>query len=278
MPKIFLTLDEQIKLLRDTKGLIIEDVDHAREVLSDNNYYRLNAYFHQFLENDKFLKGTSLDSILKVYETDRCLRRLLLEFLEKIEIKARCGIGYELGREYGPEAFFDVANFKNAVEWENLQASFTKATNRYVNDPVADHYYNDLQGQFEIWVIVEYFSFGEISRLFGITDSRVQSIIAQRFNIHETLLKNWFEALAILRNVCAHYGYLRCRKFPTFAAIPKSQQSYIPKNRQLFSDVLAMSWLMNSSDRKIFIEQLNDIDADWPSYGFVINWKDLLFQ
>lgn len=52
MSKIFLTFDQQIQLLRDTKGLIVEDVDLALLTLKTNNYYRLNAYFHQFLRND----------------------------------------------------------------------------------------------------------------------------------------------------------------------------------------------------------------------------------
>lgn len=276
MSKNFLTFDQQIELLRDTKGLIVEDIDLALLTLKTNNYYRLNAYFHQFLRNDIFIAGTTFNQILNIYNKDRLIRRAIIKYLEKIEIQARCQIGHELGRAYGPQAFFKCEIFKSAPEWENLQASFRKATIRDENDPVATHYYNDLEGDFEIWVVVEYLSFGELSRLFGICDTRIQAKISESFQVHETLVKSWLESLSILRNVCAHYGYLHLRIFPTSPAIPKTLQTKVSQTRLLFSHIIALSWLLDSNSKSEFLSSIADIEADWQNYGFPDNWIDLL--
>jgi abortive infection bacteriophage resistance protein len=189
MVKPFRTHEEQIVLLK-SKGLIINDETFAFDVLRSTNYYRLNAYFHQFLVNDSFLPETKFETIIDIYEVDRKLRRILAEHLEQIEIKTRCQIAYELGKEFGPETFYDHSSFKDFKQWEALQEALKKATTRDVIDPVAAHYYSEYDGRFEIWVVVEYLSFGELSRLFGISHTRVQGEIAKSFSVHETLLKN----------------------------------------------------------------------------------------
>ena len=120
MGKQFLTYEQQVFNLTQNKGLIIDDEEKAISVLKSNNYIRLHIYFQQFSENNRFIEGTTLDQILSAYEQDRSLRRLVSYYLETIEIKARSLVGHELGRAYGPDAFYDCSNFKNAVEWEKL--------------------------------------------------------------------------------------------------------------------------------------------------------------
>ena len=60
--KIFKNLDEQIQILID-KGLIINDVDHAKEILLKENYFFISGYRHLFMKSKKqtsFIEGTTL--------------------------------------------------------------------------------------------------------------------------------------------------------------------------------------------------------------------------
>ncbi|WP_188347421.1 hypothetical protein [Sphingobacterium cavernae] len=41
-------IDEQIKILRDERNMIIEDVDKCKEILSDIGYYRLGFYWFHY--------------------------------------------------------------------------------------------------------------------------------------------------------------------------------------------------------------------------------------
>jgi abortive infection bacteriophage resistance protein len=275
MVKPFRTHEEQISLLK-SKGLIIKDESSALNILRSTNYYRLNAYFHQFLNDDTFLSGTTFETITEIYDVDRRLRRILSEHLEQIEIKTRCQVAYELAREFGPEIFYEYTNFKDFSQWEALQEALRKATTRDDIDPVADHYYSKYSGRFEIWVIVEYLSFGELSRLFGISHTRVQGEIAKSFGVHETLLKNWLEALSILRNVCAHYGYLRKRRFPIYCSIPKSHSLELGKIQELFSSILAICWLQPKEKRIELIDSIYNLPIQYEYYGFPFNWEKYL--
>ncbi len=272
----FLTYEQQIFNLKENKGLIIEDEDKAISSLKSNNYIRLHVYFHQFSDNNKFIEGTTFDDILSAYEQDRSLRRLVSYYLEKIEIKARSLVGHELGRAYGPDAFYDCSNFKNAADWEKIFNQFIKSSVRDESDAVVNHYKYMPNGESEVWVVVEYLSFGDLSRLFGICDTRIQALIAANFGVHETLLKNWLEALSILRNVCAHYGFLRERIFHTSPAIPKKLKPVLDNNKHLYSHVMAICWLIESNDKDRFIRDLLSLNPDFNKYGFPESWETYL--
>ena len=50
--KIFKTLDEQIEILK-SKGLVINDVEKAKEILFRENYFFLSGYRHLFMRSIK---------------------------------------------------------------------------------------------------------------------------------------------------------------------------------------------------------------------------------
>ena len=47
MNKTFKTLDEQVDILKN-KGLIIDDVERAKEILLRENYFFISGYRHLF--------------------------------------------------------------------------------------------------------------------------------------------------------------------------------------------------------------------------------------
>ena len=49
MNKIFKTLDQQIEILK-SRNLVINDEEHARNVLLRENYFFINGYRHMFLD------------------------------------------------------------------------------------------------------------------------------------------------------------------------------------------------------------------------------------
>ena len=80
------TIKQQIEILRQ-RGCIIDDEEYARKCLTNINYYRLAYYFAPFLERKgKYRDGTTFEQIMKVYDFDRVLDRMLMTYLEEIEI------------------------------------------------------------------------------------------------------------------------------------------------------------------------------------------------
>ena len=83
------TIKQQIALLRE-RGCEISDTEYAERCLTNINYYRLAHYFAPFRDNKgRYKKGTTFEDGMRLYDFDRQLRRLILTFLEEIEIYFR---------------------------------------------------------------------------------------------------------------------------------------------------------------------------------------------
>ena len=75
--KLFSTIDDQISILRDSKGICISDDEYAKDVLSRIGYFPLmGGYKHLFrIPLTKTYKpGTSFEEIVSLYKFDADLR------------------------------------------------------------------------------------------------------------------------------------------------------------------------------------------------------------
>ena len=91
--KQFKTIDEQIKIL-ESRGLIIDDREKAKQSLSNLNYYRLSGYTLTLRKNDRFYKNVKFSEVMQIYNFDMELRAALMYLLESIEISMRTYIAY----------------------------------------------------------------------------------------------------------------------------------------------------------------------------------------
>ena len=66
--KVFRTLDEQIDILR-SKGLIVNDVDRAKDILLRENYFFISGYRHLFMKstNNAYLDGATFEEIYATF-------------------------------------------------------------------------------------------------------------------------------------------------------------------------------------------------------------------
>ena len=80
--KVFKTIDEQIDILKN-RGMIINDVDKAKELLLRENYFFINGYRHIFIKNKKegnFIPGVTFEELYAVFQF------VILVFLYEIGI------------------------------------------------------------------------------------------------------------------------------------------------------------------------------------------------
>ena len=83
MGNIAKTVDEQISLLQ-SRGMIIDNIEKAKEVLLDVGYYRLGFYWFPFEKSfpqkhhrvHKFKEKTDFDDAVKLYYFDFNLRNI----------------------------------------------------------------------------------------------------------------------------------------------------------------------------------------------------------
>jgi len=286
MLKPALTIDEQIKLLQ-SRGMIIVDDSQARIFLLQNNYYRLNVYFHKFMdEPNHYPDGTMFEAITNVYENDQWFRNKLLFLLESIEIHVKTSIAYYLGLNYGSDCFYLENIYENKSYFHEVQRAFTSEINRESNkkNPVIIHHLEKYDGQFPIWVVVEFLTFSRISKYFSSLSRGDRTQIAKNeFNVDEYFFSNWLHSLSVLRNICAHFGHLYQRGLLVAPKIYRELNIDPQAIQTVFGLCVVMKYLVDSQKWLPFITAISDRSTQNLSfklidYGFPTNWQNYLLH
>lgn len=271
-----LSLDEQIDLLI-SRGMIIEDVCSARDFLQDNNYFRLNIYFHKFMDDtNHFVNGLSLNHIVNIYENDKWLRQQFLKVLEPIEITFKSNMAYYLGRTYGAECLYTPDIFYSAQYFSEFSDVMQREIYHRRQEPLVVHHQNYYDGKFPVWVLVEFLSFNTTSRLFSNLLEVDKRIIAREaFNLKDFYVQKWLHALSVLRNICAHYDYLYKRTFAIKIMLLDRWKNI--RNDDLFPMYLAAQVLSSETTFREFTHDLMERQAlhtcfNLQDYGFPDNW------
>ena len=82
-----LTYEEQILRLMNDHNLTIENMDSALQILKKVNYYRLSGYglgLTQMGDKDRYLDGTTLEQIYRLYKFDSLFRNILIHVIEQL--------------------------------------------------------------------------------------------------------------------------------------------------------------------------------------------------
>lgn len=193
-----LTIEEQIALLKE-RGLMIDDEDYAKKFLTHVSYYRLSGYTLSLRKNDIFNKGATFQLVCRLYEFDQKLRYMLLSVIETIEISFRTQIANHLGLRYGPLGYLESSYFKDPSYHQQLMVEFEKQVEKNKEKELfVRHHIEKYNRQFPIWVAIEIFSFGMLSRLFKIMKREDQKLfLVNTIILLRTTLKVGYMRLSI---------------------------------------------------------------------------------
>lgn len=224
--------------LLESRGMDVGSTDHERaraeRKISQIGYYRLSGFSYPCREIARdsdgnvikehgkpkrlntFVANTRFSDVLDLYLFDKKLRLLMLDALERIEIHLKTVISHELGR-VNPLAYIDPEcinpqNLKDHVvrnnirnewfEWVNRQRS---ELSRCKEDSIYSH--KKAGKEIPIWVAVEAWSFGTLSKFFEILKGKYQNKVAARMQVDNPQhLVRWLQELNTLRNRCAHHS------------------------------------------------------------------------
>lgn len=221
--KPFKDYQELVQLLRD-RGMDIPDEVRAIRKLSQVGYYRLSGFWYACRTPlagsskplDSFVPGTCFDRIFELYLFDKRLRLLFLDAIERIEVSLKTRLAHELGRldplAHQNPHFINPEQLKNYVrkgvvrnawdEWSRRQQS---ELDRCREDFIQWH--KAMDRPIPVWVAVEAWSLGTVSKWFELLKRGHQNKIARHFGMdNPALLVRWLQAITILRNRCAHHS------------------------------------------------------------------------
>lgn len=288
------TYKQQVEILK-SRNLLFEDERLAEEYLEYANYYRLRGYYIHLQKpnSDEFIDGVSFNQIASLHDFDNELRVLLLKLLLDIEISFRTKIAYTIGHNWGPMGYRDENNYseqdyeKCVALIESIDKNLEKSHELFIYTHIEKY-----DGQFPIWVAVEVMSFGELSKLYRLLPKELKKEIAKCYDgLDESLLTNWIQCSAMLRNLCAHNSRIYARSIPTPIVIKNDVQKSISKitkgrfnvfPQTLFSYLLAIKDISRKEIWNCFVDELEKLFDKYEDsiqlvrLGMPYQWKSFL--
>ena len=275
--KTFKNLDEQIELLRQ-KGLVIDDIDYAKEVLLRENYFFLGGYRHLFLKEDgsrKFVFGTNFRELYGMFNFDRQLRNILFKNILIVENNLKSILSYVMSKNHGfkEQHYLNADSFVKDYNKSRQINDLLRKMKRQINvngkqHAATSHYINNY-GYIPLWIMVKVLSFGIMGELFSILKREDQKSICDIYGIDVDDMIDYLPMLANYRNLCAHedlcfnnrtHKKINHTKYHDILNIPKDEDNeYIYGLNDLFAIIIIMKGLLKEEN---FIMMMNEISYE----------------
>lgn len=232
--------------------MLIDDTEYAQEQLENIGYYRLSGYWYPFRKSeatatatnlaglpsilDTYKEGTNFRTVHDLYVFDRRLRMLTLDAIERIETSVRTQIALKLG----------IKSTKAHLEPKLLDGNFTKKIINADSQTAYDIWVGKFRDreriskeefvvhfrrkypkcEMPIWIAVELWDFGMMSRFYSGMINSDKKDIAQVYGVSDSqIFESWLRSLNFVRNVCAHHGRLWNNPLSDQPKFPKADPS-----------------------------------------------------
>lgn len=197
------TIDNQIKLLKE-KGLKFKDEELAKELLLKENYYFITKEYENIfidLKNSHrtYESDTYFEELYAIYNFDKELKNLILDYINLVEINIKSLIAYEYIEKYGEVSLLEDKylddDFNSSLKLINLKRQINENIKK--NNKTKEDFNNPL-------ILVKYFMFGNIITLFSIMKYEDKQSIANYYKEADYILEKQLKTLNYIRNICAH--------------------------------------------------------------------------
>lgn len=304
--KVFKTIDEQVSILQE-RGMIIDDVDFAKDTLIRENYFFINGYRHLFLKNGSernYKPGTNFKEIIALFNFDRQIRNILFKNLLVVENNMKSIFSYQLSKEYGykEKDYLRNTNFSRNPEKQRQINDLLRKMKRQIRinggqNQATSHYIKNY-GYIPLWVVVKVLSFGIVSELYTIMKESDQEAIAEVYNVSKDNLITYLPILANYRNLCAHEDIVfnhRTQKMiedngiHSYLDIPIQNGEYVYGKNDILALVIILKQLLAKDQFRLFISELSyeidvlagrlhtiDIKRVLDEMGLPVNYKEII--
>lgn len=295
-----LTIDEQIKKLQ-AQGLVISNVQRARQYLQTIGYYRLSAYFLLYQRDDStFFPDASFDDGLNLYLFDKQVRLLVMDALERIEVAVRTIVSNEMSLQYGAHWFMDTKSFCPAYSSAIIKNSKTGFD--LLQEEIRDCAGYKARGKTHIacvtyyaeytapslppsWIVTETLTMGVWSRVFNSLQGKSKKRIAKFFGLSVNDMVSWLHGMTVFRNCVAHHSRFWNTSFPPKAKnVEKYTHTGIPINTpyanlaMIYATLKRISPSSSWSRRLYELVQQCPVDPYDPEHmAFPTTWSTLPF-
>ena len=197
-------------------------------------------------------------------------------------VQLRAKLAYFHAQKYGPLGYLDAGNFSPKHQSDKFNENIEREIQNNSKALFVKHHLTKYNGEFPIWVIVELFTLGMISRFYADMTTADKKELAK--SLYATTPKNlvsWLRCVTDLRNICAHYGRLYYR---IFTASPAGFSISESSKRRLWGSLLALKELYPEKEKwnhetlaaiETLVEEYCG-DINLYHIAFPNDWKDRL--
>lgn len=276
------SVEEQLEKIK-SRGCTVSDEECAKQILSRINYYRLSAYFLHFKkEKNKYIGSVSFEKVYRIYEFDKKIRCLIFALLETVEVLFKTKISFHHSSEHDALGYLEVDNFDKKYQHSSLLEKIENYIKKNKQNPIIIHHNTKYNGNFPLWVIIEFFDFSVLSKFYSGMKLRDQKLVAKDLEINQDYLKSWLYCLTHLRNCCAHHVRLYNNQMVSVPKTPKNFEYCFEKS--VFDYIVVIKMLIGNSkewkiDFLLILEELiNEYqeDVEIKLLGFKEDWKKIL--
>lgn len=229
------SMADQLAQLK-ARGMLVDNEWAALDYLSRIGYYRLSGYWYplrafdavaseqqgQPVRADQFIADSHFEDVVKLYVFDKKLRLIALDALERIEMAVRVDVAHLLGAKdpcghenpdclHGNFAKKVISKGANSGKTEHQLwlDKYNSMLHRARREPFIEHHRIKYSSRLPVWVAIEVWDFGLLSRLYDGMKFADKSQIAQKYGLADgQALAQWLRSLNFIRNVSAHHSRL----------------------------------------------------------------------
>jgi abortive infection bacteriophage resistance protein len=309
--KPWVSFADQLKQLQH-RGLQVNDRAAALDYLERVGYYRLSGYWYllraidteasttqgKAVRLDTFVPDSRFEDVVSLYVFDKKLRLLALDALERIEMAVRVDVAHLLGQR-NPLAHEEPAclhgNFTKKKILKGVDAGKTPhqvwldkyhaMLNRARKEPCVSHHLQQY-GALPIWVAIEVWDFGLLSKLFaGMKFADQQSIAGIYGALDGQTFAQWLRSLNFIRNVAAHHSRLWNINVLERSHVPTNWSEKLDNAQPFFYFCLMQQLLRVICPNSTWAQRLAElIETGFPSmttpslsindFGVVADWSE----
>lgn len=184
--KPFKTYREQIDILKNRYGLIIEDEDFAEAALKSLTYYDLvNGYKDCFMEKERFIEGMTIDFIYLFSLVDKGIQSILFKYSTIVENSFKTKLAYVLAENLGvhQDEYLNERCFYKSYNNKLFFSDFKRHCNDIYSGvkpiPQPTKHYMQKHNHIPPWILLKNVSFGNTINLIRLLQASEQQKLIQ---------------------------------------------------------------------------------------------------
>lgn len=281
--KFFLTYNQQMRKLRNDKGIICMGTSHKKILVRAGYFNIVNGYKNPFISGQdangkhSYISGTTIDQLQAVKQFDEKLRSFLLRYITQVEEETRTLAGYK----------FDECNDNGNIPWYNtdayspnksLQEKISVISKAYseLSKSQLDYvvFYMNNHKQIPTWIMFKVVNFSTFIDLVRYSKTDVSHTLCHLYGLEDEdghpnvkLLIGSLHWMRRIRNSCAHNERVYCltrrqeRRSNTGRIIEKYFRMLNPGytrnlEQKLFDLIVYFKYFLPRNEYKQFIGEL----------------------